>query len=321
MRNNQEKHMIYTVTFNPAIDYIFHTGSFDSEDVIRAKYDEIFIGGKGINVSRVLSALGIESTALGFIAGFTGDAIEAGLTRMGIANEFVRLKSGNTRINMKVKTESGERELNGKGPYIDGDSLNVLCERLDKLTPDDVLVMAGSVPSDMSSDIYAIITERLTKKGIRVIVDATGNLLQKTLKHNPFLIKPNHHELAAMFGVEIKTKDDIITYGRKLKEMGAVNVLISMAGDGAILIDEDDIVHEMGVYEGKIINSVGAGDSMVAGFVAALFGDYSSEFLKAEGYEKALRLGTACGAATAFSEDLATREEIERLLMDGIIIS
>lgn len=296
--------MVYTVTFNPAIDYVVHTGEMKLGATNRSEREEMYFGGKGINVSIVLRELGIQSKALGFTAGFTGEAIEKGLADLGIDTDFVRLERGNSRINVKIKSAE-ETELNGQGPDIDDKALSALFEKLDRLSDGDTLVLAGSIPSSLPSDIYERILERLSGKSIRVVVDATKDLLLNVLKYKPFLIKPNNHELGEMFGVELKTDEEIEKYARKLREMGAVNVLISMAGDGAMLIDEFGKKHRCGVCKGTVKNSVGAGDSMVAGFTAGIInGDY----------EYALKLGTAAGGATAFSDGLATKEEITELV-------
>ena len=284
--------MIYTVTFNPAIDYVVHTDDMKTGSVNRSSKEEIYFGGKGINVSWVLSELGIKSKALGFVAGFTGKAIEDGIKAKGIETDFVHLEKGFSRINVKIKS-SEETELNGQGPVITDEAIKELYSKLDKLENGDTLILAGSIPNTLPSDIYEKILEYISSKDIKIVVDATKDLLLKVLKFKPFLIKPNNHELGEMFGVELKTNEEIIKYARRLKDMGAVNVLISMAGDGAILIDKDDNVHTCGVCKGKVKNSVGAGDSMVAGFVAgSVDGDY----------EYALKLGTASGGATAFSD-------------------
>lgn len=296
--------MVYTVTFNPAIDYVVHTGEMKLGATNRSEREEMYFGGKGINVSIVLRELGIASKALGFMAGFTGEAIEKGLADMGIDTDFVRLKNGNSRINVKIKSAE-ETELNGQGPDIDDKAIKALFEKLDTLSDGDTLILAGSIPSSLPSDIYEQILAKLSEKKIKVVVDATKDLLLNVLKYKPFLVKPNNHELGEMFGVELKSDANIEKYARKLQEMGAVNVLISMAGDGAMLIDEHGKMHRCGVCRGKVKNSVGAGDSMVAGFTAgSLQGDY----------EYALKLGTAAGAATAFSDGLATKEKIAELL-------
>lgn len=296
--------MIYTVTFNPAIDYIVHTGTMQVGQVNRSQGEELYFGGKGINVSFVLHELGLPSKALGFVAGFTGAAIEAGIQEQGIATDFVHLNSGFSRINVKIKSGE-ETELNGQGPNISEAAVAELFEKLNQLQDGDVLILAGSIPNTMPADSYEKILAHLSDKKIKVVVDATKDLLLKVLPYHPFLIKPNNHELGELFGVTLHSIEEIATYAKKLQEMGAQNVLISMAGDGALLIDETRKQHVCGVCKGTVKNSVGAGDSMVAGFVAgSMHGDY----------EAALKLGTAAGGATAFSEGLAQRAEIERLL-------
>lgn len=296
--------MIYTVTFNPAIDYIVHTRTMQVGQVNRSQGEELYFGGKGINVSFVLHELGLPSKALGFVAGFTGAAIEAGIQEQGIATDFVHLDSGFSRINVKIKSGE-ETELNGQGPNISEAAVAELFEKLNQLQDGDVLILAGSIPNTMPADSYEKILAHLSDKNIKVVVDATKDLLLKVLPYHPFLIKPNNHELGELFGVTLHSIEEIATYAKKLQEMGAQNVLISMAGDGALLIDETGKQHVCGVCKGTVKNSVGAGDSMVAGFVAgSMHGDY----------EAALKLGTAAGGATAFSEGLAQRAEIERLL-------
>ena len=296
--------MVYTVTFNPAVDYVVQTDEISVGGVNRSKSEKIYFGGKGINVSIVLSELGVKSKALGFVAGFTGDAIEKGVAEKGVETDFVHLENGFSRINVKIKSKS-ETELNGQGPAIDDKALGALFEKLDKLSDGDTLVLAGSIPSSMPADIYEKILERLQNKNIKAVVDATKDLLMNVLKYKPFLIKPNNHELGEMFGVTLKTNEEIAEYAQKLKDMGARNVLVSMAGDGALLLDEDGKTHLCGVCKGTVKNSVGAGDSMVAGFVAGLEqGDY----------EYALKLGTAAGGATAFSDGLAEKALIDELL-------
>lgn len=297
--------MVYTVTFNPAIDYVVHTGAMALGATNRSEKEEMYFGGKGINVSVVLKELGIPSRALGFTAGFTGEAIEKGLAAMGIDADFVRLKRGNSRINVKIKAAE-ETEINGQGPDIDAAAAEALFEKLDRLKDGDTLVLAGSIPSSMSPDIYERIIERQGGKNIRVAVDATKQLLLNVLKYKPFLIKPNVHELGEIFGTEIVTDEQIEAYARKLQNMGAVNVLVSMAGDGAMLIDELGAKHRCGVCTGVVKNSVGAGDSMVAGFIAGISrGDY----------DFALKLATAAGGATAFSDGLAAGDKIRELLL------
>lgn len=297
--------MIYTVTFNPAIDYVMKLTELKIGLVNRSESEEIYFGGKGINVSIVLNQLGIKTKALGFSAGFTGTAIEQGVSAQGIETDFVRLESGCSRINVKIKAEK-ETELNGQGPEISKSAIDQLFEKLDKIENGDTLVLAGSIPNTLPEDIYEKILERLSGKGIRFVVDATKDLLVNVLKYKPFLIKPNNHELAEVFDAEIKTNEDIVKYAKLLQEKGAVNVLVSMAGDGSILVDENGKVHIMGVPKGKVVNSVGAGDSMVAGFIAG--------YTEKNDYQYALELGTASGSATAFSEGLAQKDEIYRLL-------
>lgn len=299
--------MIYTVTFNPAIDYVIKMDEMNIGRVNRSKSEKMYCGGKGINVSLVLAELGIKSKALGFAAGFTGRAIEDGVRACGVETDFVHLKSGCSRINVKIKSSS-ETEINGQGPAIDGEALDELFAKLDALEDGDILVLAGSIPDSMPPDVYEKILERLQNpqnKKIKTVVDATKNLLTNVLKYKPFLIKPNNHELEELFGVTLKTNGEIEKYARKLKDMGARNVLVSMAEDGALLLDENGKTHVCGVCRGTVKNSVGAGDSMVAGFIA---GSEQGD------YEYALKLGTAAGGATAFSDELAKKDEIYKLL-------
>lgn len=295
--------MIYTVTFNPAVDLVVHADEVKIGLTNRSKSEEIYFGGKGINVSLVLKELGIRSRALGFVAGFTGAAIENSLVERGIDADFVHLEKGFSRINVKIKSGE-ETELNGRGPKITEKSLQELLEKLNKIEDGDTLVLAGSIPADLPEDIYKKILERLSGRKIRTVVDATKKLLLNVLKFKPFLVKPNEHELGEMFGVELKTVDEIIEHARKLKEMGASNVLVSRAGNGAVLLDEYGKTHICGACKGVVKNSVGAGDSMVAGFIAGCEKDY----------DYALKLGTAAGGATAFSEGLAEKDEIFTLL-------
>ncbi|MBR1663810.1 MAG: 1-phosphofructokinase [Ruminococcus sp.] len=305
--------MIMTVTFNPAIDYVVHTEGFALGEVNRSSSEQMYFGGKGINVSVVLKELGVSSVATGFVAGFTGQAIEKGIRDMGIETDFVRLPSGNSRINVKIKSGQ-ETELNGQGPDIDNKSLEMLFEKTDKLKDGDTLILAGSIPSSLPSDVYERILHRVHSRNIRTVVDASKDLLLKVLKYEPFLVKPNNIELGEMFGVKPETDDDIEKYARKLKDMGAKNVLVSMAGDGAMLIDENGHKHRCGVCKGKVINSVGAGDSMVAGFVAGVILQEDWDDAVQPDYEYALKLGTAAGGATAFSAGLATKSMIEKLM-------
>lgn len=297
--------MIYTVTLNPALDYVVHVDHFMPGHVNRTSQENIFYGGKGINVSALLANLGYESTALGFVAGFTGEEIERGVKKLGFRSDFIRVKEGMSRINVKLKSRE-ESEINGMGPKILPEDREALLKKLDGLAEGDVLVLSGSIPAAVGTDIYQKIMERLSGKGVRIIVDAEKELLREVLPLKPFLIKPNNHELGQLFGKELKTEEEIIEAAETLRKEGAVNVLVSMAGDGAILIDEFGTVHKQGVCRGTVKNSVGAGDSMVAGFLAG--------YLETGDYSYALKLGTASGGATAFSDGIGTKEQIMELL-------
>ena len=297
--------MIYTVTFNPALDYVVRLPAFEPGAVNRTESEDIQLGGKGINVSCVLGQLGVQSVALGFVAGFTGAALEEGLARRGVRTDFIRLPEGLTRINVKIKAFV-ETEINGRGPAIPAGALEELFRKLERLAAGDVLVLAGSIPASLPSDIYQRILARLAPKGVLCAVDATGELLVKVLPYRPFLIKPNGHELGEIFGRTLSSDGEIAECARLLQQKGARNVLVSMAGDGALLLDEGGNVHRLKAFKGKVKNSVGAGDSMVAGFLAG--------WLEKGDWAWALRLGSACGSATAFSDALATRAEIEALL-------
>ena len=296
--------MIYTVTLNPALDYVIQVDHFQTGKINRNTSENIYYGGKGINVSCILRELGIQSTALGFTAGFTGMALQNGLRDMGIVTDFVDVQEGMTRINVKMKSDN-ETEINGTGPKITEDDFAELLRRLGQLSEGDMVIFSGSIPSCMKKDTYERMIEALPK-GVTAVVDAEKELLLKILKYRPFLIKPNNLELGEMFDTVIRTKEDVIRYAGKLQEMGAVNVLVSMAKDGAVLLDEQHNVHTIGVAKGTVVNSVGAGDSMVAGFLAG--------YLQTGSYEYALKLGTACGGATAFHSGLADRAQIEGVL-------
>lgn len=294
--------MIYTVTLNPALDYVMKVGNIRYDDINRSESEEIYYGGKGINVSVILTRLGVENKALGFVGGFTGEKLYEMLKKDGIDCDFNILKNGYTRINVKIKAQT-ELDVNAQGPAIDEEDIALLLEKLDGIKQGDFLVLAGSIPNTLPDDIYERILSRLDGRGINFVVDATGDLLKNVLKYKPFLIKPNHHELGDLFGVEAKSEQDIVLYAKKLQEMGARNVLVSRAKDGATLIDELGNVTTFENAEGELVNSVGCGDSMVGGFLAGWIekGDYSY----------ALKLGAACGNATAFSQELATANEIK----------
>ena len=297
--------MICTVTFNPSLDYIVSVEDFKLGLTNRTSSELMLPGGKGINVSTVLMNLGIGNTALGFTAGFVGDEIIRRLQEMGVKSDFIQIGDGVSRINVKLKSIDGT-EINGAGPVIGKEKVEQLMEKLDTLGEGDVLFLAGSIPSSMPDDMYEQIMARLDGKGVMIVVDATKDLLVNVLKYHPFLVKPNNHELGEIFGVELKTREDVIPYGKKLQEKGARNVLISMAGEGAVLVSEDGQVFEEPAPKGTLINGVGAGDSMVAGFVAG--------WMEKKNYEHAFHMGIAAGSASAFSENLATREEVDTLL-------
>lgn len=297
--------MIYTVTFNPCLDYIVSVDDFTLGRVNRTTKELVYPGGKGINVSLVLKNLGMESTALGFTAGFTGTEIEQALQRWGCYTDFIRVEDGMSRINIKLRSNE-ESEINGQGPKISKEALEQLYEKLDVMTSEDVLVLAGSIPGSMPDSSYELIMERVAAKNMKVAVDATGDLLVNVLKYHPFLIKPNNHELEEIFHTPMDSNDTIIAHAKKLQQMGAKNVLISMAGDGAILVSEDGEVRQSPAPKGKVVNSVGAGDSMVAGFLTG--------YLTTGNYGEAFRMGIATGSASAFSERLATKPEVEEIL-------
>ena len=297
--------MIYTVTFNPSLDYIVSVKDFETGRVNRTSSEIMFPGGKGINVSIVLKNLGYDSIALGFTAGFVGEEIIKRLRKLGVKNDFISVDSGMSRINVKIRSNE-ESEINGQGPEITKENIELLYEKLDMLQSGDVLVLAGSIPDVMPQSIYMDIMKHLEKKNIRIVVDATKALLMNVVPHHPFLIKPNNHELGEMFGETITDKKDVVTYARKLKDMGAENVLISRAGEGAVLLAGGGDVYESEAPKGKVVNSVGAGDSMVAGFL--------SGYMATGDYKEAFRYGLCTGSASAFSENLATKGEVESLI-------
>lgn len=294
--------MIYTVTFNPSLDYIVSVKDFTLGLTNRTSSELMLPGGKGLNVSMVLGNLGMESTALGFIAGFTGQEIIRRVEEMGVKSDFISIDSGFSRINLKLKSIDGT-EINGCGPHIDENAVLELMKKLDILGEGDVLVLAGSIPGSMPDDIYRQIMKRLDQRGIMIVVDATKDLLVNVLEYHPFMVKPNNHELGEIFGVKLTTREEVIPYAKKLKEMGAVNVLVSMAGEGAVLIAGDGEVYKAPAPKGTLVNGVGAGDSMVAGFIAG--------WLEKKEYQYAFHMGVSAGSASAFSELLATKQEIE----------
>ena len=293
--------MIYTVTFNPSLDYIVSVNDFQLGLTNRTDSELILPGGKGINVSTILMNLGIDSTAFGFAAGFTGEEIIREVEAMGIRSDFIKIDSGISRINLKLKNIDGT-EINGSGPEISEEKIEELLRKLDILGEGDILVLAGSIPASMPADMYSTIMERLQHKNVTFIVDATKDLLINVLKYKPFLIKPNNHELGELFDVKLTTREEVIPYGKKLQKQGARNVLISMAGEGAVLVAEDGSVYEAPAPKGTSVNAVGAGDSMVAGFTAG--------WIEKKDYRHAFYMGVSAGSASAFSEYLATKEEI-----------
>lgn len=298
--------MIYTVTFNPCLDYVVGVDNLTLGAVNRVSTEAVMAGGKGINVSIVLKNLGHPSCALGFLAGFTGDEIARRLQLQGVDTDFIEVSRGMSRINVKVKSAE-ETEINGIGPDIAPSDIEALYAKLDALTSDDILVISGSVPAALPGDIYERIMERLESRSIRIVVDATRELLMNVLAFHPFLVKPNNHELGEIFGVELKARKDVVPYAKKLQELGARNVLVSMAGEGAVLVAENGDVIESPSPKGTVVNSVGAGDSMVAGFIAG--------YLESDGnYEQAFRMGVCAGSASAFSLGLAERDQVEELL-------
>lgn len=294
--------MIYTVTFNPSLDYIVSVDDFKLGLTNRTSSELMLPGGKGINVSTVLGNLGIENTALGFIAGFTGEEIVRSVEEMGVKSDFIRIAAGNSRINLKLKSIDGT-EINGCGPDISAEAVEQLTKKLDQLGSGDMLVLAGSIPSSMSDNIYKEILKRLSGRDVKTVVDATKDLLVNVLEYHPFLVKPNNHELDEIFHTELHTREEVVPYAKKLQEMGAINVLVSMAGEGAVLAAGDGSIHMAPAPKGILVNGVGAGDSMVAGFLAG--------WMEKQEYLHAFRMGISAGSASAFSEYLATRNEVE----------
>ena len=299
--------MIYTITFNPALDYISQVNNFEIGKINRTEKEKILPGGKGLNVSTVLKNLGIKSTALGFIAGFTGEELKRNIEQRGIKTDFIKVKKGITRINVKISSKE-ETALNGNGPDIATEDINELLDKIEQINSKDTVILAGNIPKCINNDIYEIICKKLEQNKVRFIVDATKELLMNVLKYKPFLIKPNKEELEETFKEKIETKEDIIVHAKKLQEMGAQNVLISLGGEGAILVTKENKEYFLNAPKGKVLNTVGAGDSMVAGFIAGY--EKSGEF------EYAFKMGVATGSASAFSMNLATAEEVANLLKE-----
>ena len=297
--------MIYTVTFNPALDYIVWMDAFAPGAVNRTRSEEVFPGGKGINVAIVLGNLGVQCVALGFIAGFSGDEIKRRVEAVGCRTDFIRLQEGISRINLKMKAKE-ETEINAVGPHIKAQDIDALFCKLNRLQKDDILVLAGSIPSSLPADIYERIFAHLDGRGVRFVVDATGDLLVNALRYRPFLIKPNNHELGEIFGKDLSAKENVVTYAKKLQEKGAQNVLVSMAGEGAVLVAPAGVVYTLDPPQGPVVNSVGAGDSMVAGFLAG--------YLESGDLLHAFQLGLCAGSATAFSPWLAQKDEVIHLM-------
>ncbi len=297
--------MIYTVTLNPSLDYVVDVDDFELGRTNRAVSERLYAGGKGINVSFVLKNLGFESTALGFSAGFTGEEIKKQIQERGITENLITVLNGQSRINIKLRGQQ-ETEINGMGPDIEKEHIQQLLKKLSVLSTGDYLILAGSVPMKINDTIYYDILKTLDKKGIKAVVDTTGDLLLNVLKYHPFLIKPNIHELSELFSTEIKTKEEVVQYGLKLQDMGAQNVIVSMAGDGAVFICENGEIYKSEAPKGVVKNSVGAGDSMVAGFLAG--------FCETKDFAKAFKMGVCTGSASAFSEDLATKEQVRQVM-------
>ena len=299
--------MIYTITFNPALDYILQVDNFEIGKINRTKNEKILSGGKGLNVSIVLRNLGIKSTALGFIAGFTGDELKRDIEQRGIETDFIKVSNGITRINVKISSKI-ETALNGNGPIVTEKDIEILLDKIKEIKEEDIVILAGNIPKCINNNIYEIICKTLEKNKVTFIVDATKELLVNVLKYKPFLIKPNKEELEETFKEKIETKEKIVFYAKKLQLIGAKNVLISLGGDGAIFVTADGEVYFSEAPKGKVVNTVGAGDSMVAGFVAG--------YLKNGDLKKAFKMGIATGSASAFSDNLATAEEVANLLKE-----
>ena len=298
--------MVYTITLNPSLDYVVSVDDFEAGRINRTASEAVFAGGKGINVSTILKELGVESVALGYIAGFTGQELKRRLQEQDINTDFIDVAQGLTRINMKLRSKQEETEINGQGPLVSEDELAQLSYKIEKLIPEDILVISGSVCKGVPQKIYADFVKLCNERNVKVVVDASSTLLRNTLEYHPFLIKPNHHELGEMFHHEITTSEEIVYYAKELQKLGARNVLVSAGKAGAILVTNDGNVYEMEAPHGEVVNSVGAGDSMVAGFIAG--------YLETYNYEEALKLGICAGSATAFSEGLAKKDDIIALM-------
>lgn len=299
--------MIYTITFNPALDYISKVDNFEIGKINRTKEEKVLPGGKGLNVSTVLKNLGFQSTALGFIAGFTGKELKTEIEKYGIQTDFIEVKEGITRINVKISSDV-ETALNGNGPIITEEDIEKLLEQISRFNNEDIVILAGNIPKGIKNNIYEIICSKLEKNGVTFVVDSTKELLINVLKYKPFLIKPNKEELEETFKEKIETNEDIVKHAEKLQDMGARNVLISLGGDGAILITETKEVYYSKAPKGKVLNTVGSGDSMVAGFIAG--------YQKNRDYNEAFKMGIAAGSASAFSMNLATLPEVKSLLKE-----
>ncbi len=297
--------MIYTVTFNPSLDYIIRVDDFRTGQINRTSREMILPGGKGVNVSIVLSNLGHDSKALGFTAGIIGEDLEDLLQKSGVSTDFIRVKNGCSRINVKMRSDT-ETEINGQGPVIEEDEILQLFARLDQIESGDYLVISGSVPNTLPNDMYEQIMQRLEGRGVRIVVDAEKDLMTRVLQYRPFLVKPNHLELGGIFGVSLVSQAEVLPYAKRLQSMGARNVLVSMAGEGAVLLSESGEVFRAPAPKGALVNSVGAGDSMVAGFLAG--------WIERGSYGSAFRMGLCAGSASAFSEQLAKRHEVEALM-------
>ena len=303
-RDKRGDNLVYTLTLNPALDYVLKVDKLTFEDINRASESRLTFGGKGINVSAVLTRLKTENTALGFVGGFSGKKLEALLEKEGIKTDFTPFSEGETRINVKIRT-GGELDINANSAAVSDEDINSLFKKLESIKKDDYLILAGSVPSSLGSDIYERIMHYLCDKGINFVVDAEGELLLNTLKYKPFLIKPNHHELGNIFNADIKTADEAAPFAKKLQAQGAKNVLVSFAENGALLLDENGKLHKIKNAPGTLVNSVGCGDSMVAGFI--------SGYIETGDFEKALLLATACANATAYSDGLCSAEDIRSI--------